>query len=360
MANVDNIGEIKRLDKDNILRNIQEFPEQCEQCWQDFKKFALPTSFIQAKNVLLCGMGGSGIGGALVQDLARLSGIPIISWSDYDLPGFVDKETLVIITSYSGNTEETISSYKKAAERTNKIIAITTGGKIGSLSTNYRNPIYKINYGSEPRAALGYSFTAILAIFAKLNIIELKDDDFAESIILLKGLQKKIDISILRASNNAKLLADKLVDKIPILYGSGTLSAVARRWKGNFNENSKSASYFEIIPELNHNSLVGLEFPKDLKSKLFVIILQSKFDHPRNRLRQNITAQILQKNRIDYDYLLLEPSPTPLSEILQVIHFGDYVSFYLAMLNNTPPDPVSIIEFLKDKLAEKPFDIDEH
>ncbi|MCL5407172.1 MAG: SIS domain-containing protein, partial [Patescibacteria group bacterium] len=192
MASVDNLSEIQKLDPDNILRNTQEFPEQCERCWDDFKKFPLPTGFIQAKSVLLCGMGGSGIGGAISASLAKFAEIPIMTSADYDIPGFVSKDTLVIITSYSGNTEETVSSYKKAAEKTNKIIVISTGGKVASLSTNYRHPHYKINYGSEPRAALGYTLTSILAIFAKLNIIELKDDDFREAIILLKGLQKKI------------------------------------------------------------------------------------------------------------------------------------------------------------------------
>lgn len=356
MTSVDNLSEIQKLDPDNILRNTQEFPEQCEHCWDDFKKFPLPTSFIQAKSVLLCGMGGSGIGGAISASLAKFAEIPVMTSADYDIPGFVNKDTLVIITSYSGNTEETISSYKKAAEKTNKIIVISTGGKVASLSTNYRNPHYKINYGSEPRAALGYTLTSILAIFAKLNIIELKDDDFREAIILLKGLQKKIDVNVPLSQNNAKMLAERLTEKIPIIYGSGILSEVARRWKGEFNENAKVASYYEVIPELNHNSLVGLKFPKDLRSKIFVIILQSKFDHQRNRLRQNITAQILQKNRIDYDYVMLEPSPTPLAEIFQTIHFGDYVSFYLAVLNNIAPSPVEIIKFLKDKLDEKPFD----
>lgn len=356
MINLDNLEEIQTLDQENILKNIQEFPDQCENCWNDFKKFAIPTGFIQAKSVLLCGMGGSGIGGALVASLAKNAKIPVITWSDYDIPGFVNKDTLVIITSYSGNTEETIDSYKKAAEITNKIIVISTGGKAGSLSTNYRNPHYKINYGSAPRAALGYSLTAILAIFAKLKITELKDDDFREAIILLKGLQKKIDAGVSRSENNAKILAHRLYGKIPIVYGSGILAEVARRYKGNFNENAKSASYYEIIPEMNHNALVGLKFPESLKTKISVIILQSNFDHPRNLLRQNITAQILEKNKIDYDLVMLEPAPTPISEILQVIHFGDFVSYYLAILNNIEPNPVTIIEFLKDKLAEEPLD----
>lgn len=356
MANIDNLSEIQKLDADNILQNIQEFPEQCERCWSDFKNFALPTSFIQAKSVLLCGMGGSGIGGALAAGLGKTTKIPIVTSADYDIPGFVSKDTLVIITSYSGNTEETISSYKQAAQRTNKIIAISTGGKVASLSTNYRNPHYKIDYGAEPRAALGFTFVAILAIFAKLNYLEIKDDDFREAMVLLKGLQKKIDVNVPRSSNNAKVLAERLVDKIPIIYGSGILSEVARRWKGEFNENAKTASYSEIIPELNHNSLVGLQFPKDLRSKIFVVILQSKFDHPRHRLRQNITAQILQKYRLDCDYVMIEPSPTPIAEVLQTIHFGDYVSFYLAILNNIAPNPVTIINFLKDKLEERPLE----
>ena len=145
-------------------------------------------------------------------------------------------------------------------------------------------------------------------------------------------------------------IAQKLFGKIPIIYGSGTLQAVARRWKGEFNENAKSASYFEIIPEMNHNALVGLQFPKELSKEIFVIILQSKYDHPRNKLRQSITGQILQKNRISSESILLEPSASPLAEILQMIHFGDYVSYYLAILNNVAPEPIEVINFLKDKL----------
>lgn len=347
---------IQNLDKDNILRNIQEFPDQIERCWDDWQKIPLPTSYIQAKNVVIAGMGGSAIGGGLVASLAKSASVPIILVNDYDIPGFVSKDTLFIAVSYSGNTEETIYGLKKASEKTNKIITISTGGKIASLATNYRSPHYKIDYGSQPRAALGYSFTSLVAILAKLNIIEVKNDDIAEAIVLLRGLQKKIDANVQSGYNNAKILAGKLLGRIPIVYGSGYLSEVARRWKGNFNENAKSASYHEILPELNHNALVGLQFPKDLKNMIFVIILQSKYDHPRNTLRQNITAQILQKNRISYESVLLEPSASALAEILQTIHYGDYVSYYLAILNNVEPNPVDIIGFLKDKLAEKPLE----
>lgn len=356
LNNLDDLKKVQVLDTGNMLRSIQEFPIQAERCWADWKKIALPTSYIQTKNVLLCGMGGSGIGNAIATDLARSSEKHILTWSDYDIPGYVNNDTLVIVTSYSGNTEESISALKKASQKTNKIITISSGGKIASLSTNFRTPHYQIDYGSEPRAAIGYLLTSLLAIFDKLDIFKIKDEDFREAILILKGLQKKIDMNVTTGSNNAKILAQQIYGKIPIVYGSGNLSSVARRWKGGFNENAKIASYFEIIPELNHNSLVGLEMPKDLRSKIYVLILQSNFDHPRIKLRQSITGQILDKNRIGHDFVLIEPSPTPLSEILQMIQFGDYVSYYLAILNNVDPSSVPIIKYLKDKLAEKPLD----
>jgi len=354
MANIDSIDAIKKTDTENMLQNLQEFPEQAERCWADFEKLALPTRYIQAKSIVIGGVGGSAIAGGLVENLAKLkSTIPIIVWRDYSAPSFINKDTLIIAISYSGNTEETIDFLKNAAKKTDKIITISSGGKLASLSTAYKAFHYKIDYGSQPRAVLGYLFTSLLAIFKKLDILDINSETIRESIILLKGLQKKIDINIPIGRNNAKLLAQKLTNKIPVVCGAGLLSEAARRWKCQFNENSKTAAYFETIPELNHNSLVGLDFPKNLRDKIFIILLESKFDHPRNKLRLNITLQILQNKRIYVDTVMIEPSPTPLAELLQIIHFGDYVSYYLAILNDIEPNPVEIISFLKDKLAEK-------
>lgn len=356
MANIDSLDEIKRLDADNLLQNIQEFPEQVERCWSEWSQLALPARFIQAKSVLICGMGGSAINGEIAASLAQGAKIPIISWRDYRLPGWVNKDTLVIISSYSGNTEEPLNALKYAASKTDKIISFSSGGELESLSRKYKTFHYKINYGAQPRAAFGYLFMTIIAIFKKLDLLELSDEDVKEALVLLKGLQKKIDANIPTGYNNAKLLAKKIEGFIPVVYGSGILAGVARRWKQDLNEDAKSASYFEVIPELNHNALAGFEFPKDLKSKIFVIVLQSKFDHPRNRLRGNITLQILQQRRIACDSVICEPSPTPLAEILQAVHLGDYVSYYLAILNDIEPNPIEIIKFLREKLAEKPVE----
>lgn len=353
---MDNLEVIRQLDAENILGNTQDFPDQVEKCWQDWQKIALPTHFINVKNVLIMGIGGSGIGAALVASLAeKMSPIPVTVVRDYDVPLWVDKNTLAIGVSYSGNTEETLSAFSQAGQKTDKLITISTGGKLASLGSQHKAPHYQINYGSQPRAALGYSFTSLLAIFAKLKFLEISADDISEALILLRGLLKKINAEVPAGRNEAKLLAEKIYGKIPVMIGSGALSEVARRWKGHFNENAKSAAYFEIMPEMNHNALVGLEYPKGLAEKIFVVILESKYDHPRTKLREQITAQILQRRRIPYETVMLQPTGSIYAEMLQMILLGDFVAYYLAILNNVAPEPVEIIAFLKDKLAEVPY-----
>lgn len=356
MANLDNLESIQELDRENILGNIQDFPDQVEKCWEDWKNIALPTPFINAKSILILGMGGSGQGGGIVAGMVeKQAKIPIVVLRDYDIPGWIDKNTLVIAVSYSGSTEETLSSFVQVSKVTNKLITISTGGHLYSLGTQHQATHYRIHYGSQPRAAIGFTLTSVLAIFEKLNILEISDEDIKEAVLLLRALRKKLDVDISSGRNMAKILAKKIAGKIPIIFGSGNLAEVARRIKGSFNENAKSASYFEVLPELNHNSLVGLEFPEDLRQKLFFLILQSKYDHQRNILRQNITAQIIQQKRIPCETIMMQPSGNPIAEALQIISLGDYAAYYLACLNNVAPEPVEIIKFLKDKLNEKPL-----
>jgi len=356
VANLDNLESIQELDRENILGNIQDFPDQVEKCWEDWQKIALPTPFINAKSILILGMGGSGQGGGIVASMAeKETNVPIIVFHDYDIPGWVDKNTLVIAVSYSGSTEETLVSFSQACKLTDKLITISTGGELYSLGTQHKALHYRVHYGSQPRAAIGFNLTSVLAILSKLHILEVSNDDVKEAVLLLRGLNKKLDVNVSKSRNGAKILAEKVYGKIPIIFGSGNLSEVARRIKGSFNENAKTASYSEILPELNHTSLVGLEFPDDLKQKLFFIVLQSKYDNPRNTLRQNITAQIIQQKRIPCETIMMQPSGNPIAEVLQIIHFFDFTSYYLAILNNVAPEPVEIIKFLKDKLNEQPI-----
>lgn len=352
MSNLDNIEAIKKLDKDDILTNMQEFPSQIEKCWADWTKIAIPTHYVNAKNVLILGLGGSGIGAALTASIARRE-CPIIVevCRDYTIPVWVDKNTLVIAVSYSGYTEETLIAFRSAAAKTDKLITISTGGTLASIGSNHKALHYEVKYSSQPRQALGYSLTSLLAIFAKLRFLDIKASDIEEAMILLKGFLKKVDVDIPVYRNQAKILSQKLVNRIPIILAADPLTEVARRWKGHFNEDAKTAAYFEEIPEMNHNALVGLEFPENLGQRVFIIILESRYNHPRNKLRQNIMTQIFQQRRIPCETVMLEPAGSILAEILQMILLGDYVAYYLAVLNNVAPEPVEIIHFLKDKLS---------
>ena len=351
--NLDNTTLINKLDEANILRNIQELPLQIERCWSDWQRMVIPAHYITAKNVLILGMGGSAIGGALICALARYDSRMVVEVSrDYLIPAWVDKTTLVIAVSYSGETEETLEALQQAAAKTEKLITISTGGSLASLGSHFRALHYQIEYASQPRAAIGFSLTSLLAIFAKLRFLEIKNEEIAETIELVNELLKKIDINMLTYRNPAKLLAQKITGKIPVILGSGLFAEVAKRWKGDFNENSKNQAYFEEIPEMNHNALVGLEFPDDLARKMFFIFLESKYNLDRNKFRQSIVTQILQQKKIPFETVAMEPAGGKIAEMYQMILMSEFVSYYLAIMNNVAPEPVKIITFLKDKLSE--------
>lgn len=353
MGILDTENLIKKLDISGMLQSINDLPDQVETCWNQMKEFAVPTHYIRCNKVLILGMGGSAIGGDLAGSLAlNYSKVPIYIQRDYNLPNFVDNSTLVIGVSYSGKTEETLDSFAKAGERGAKLLAITTGGNLESLCRKYRAPVFKIEYGAMPRAALGYLFTSVVAILNKLDFIGLGQNEMLEAIKTMKEYQKKIYFDNPTSQNPAKQLAQKIFNKIPIIMGGGTLTIVSRRFKTQINENAKQTAVYEIFPELCHNVILGFDNPKKLNEKIFVISLESEFEHPRNALRQSVIHQILRKKGISFEVIKFEKASSPLIEMLVLILLGDYTSFYLAMLNNTNPTPISMIDYLKDKLSQ--------
>lgn len=353
MGVLDNESLYPKIDKAGMLQNIQELPDQVETAWQQTQKFVVPTTYIKAKNIVILGMGGSAIGGSFIESIAAgQSSVPVIVNRDYDLPHFVDHNSLVIGVSYSGNTEETLTAFSQAGKCGAKLLAVSCGGAIASICRKYNAPMFKIEYGAMPRAAIGYTFTPVLGIFNKLGLINLSPREVEDSVLLLRAYQKKIHPGVPTNQNLAKQVAERIQGKIPMIMGSGYLSAMARRFKTQINENSKSAAIFEIMPELCHNTVVGFNFPEKLQEKLFLILLQSKFDHPRNRLREQILIQIMHKKNIPHEAILINPKGGILAEILHNILFADYVSYYLAALYQTDPTEIESIDFLKDRLSE--------
>ena len=353
MINIlDDEKKMRSLDKDNMLQAISDLPAQIENCWKLISAFAIPTHYIQAKNIVILGMGGSAVGGGLVQSLiGNKIKIPIYVHRDYDIPAYVNKDSLVIGVSYSGNTEETISGFTQAGEVGAKLIAISTGGTLASLCRKYRAPMFEITYGAQPRAALGYLLTALIGIFVKIGLLELGEKEITESMELMKTLEAKIQIGVPMNQNQAKQIALRLYGKIPVVMAGSSLSEVARRYKTQINENSKQATFFELLPEADHNMIIGLEYPEKLSDRIFFIVLQSKFSHERIKLREQITIQLIQQKRLQYETLFFTTAATKLQEMFLAIFFGDYLSFYLGMLNNVDPTTIDNINYLKDRLT---------
>jgi len=351
-TDLDNLDIYEQLDHDGMLACIHDMPKMCQQAWDLAVNFDIPPGYSQVNKVLILGMGGSAIGGDLVNSLASSEAkVVILVHHDYELPSFVDSETLVIASSYSGMTEETLASFNKALHTDSKKLAITTDGKLKSLADKNKIPVFAFDYKAQPRAALPYSFFPILAFLQKLGIVNDKSENVLQTIQVLKELSSRIDESVLLTQNTAKQLAQKLHIHLPIIYSAGILAEVARRWKAQINENSKAWAFHEVFPELNHNAVVGYQFPTELSSRIFVILLRSPLLLQRIKVRYQVTCQLLDQANVDYQIVDGEGT-SPLSQIMSLVLFGDYVSYYLAILYKIDPSPVKAIDYLKDQLGK--------
>jgi len=352
MVNLDDLGVYRRLNPANMLEHLHGLPQQCHTAWHKAKDFELPRDYARIDKVVILGMGGSAIGGDLLRNFISQLTKPIVFVTrDYDLPAFVDERTLVIASSYSGNTEETLSAFSQALERKCKKLAMTTGGKLKALAQNAKVPLFVIDHTSQPRAAIGYSFIPLIAFLQKLGFLKDKTSEVEAMTRDLEKLLGELKETIPINSNPAKQLATKLQSKIAVIYGAGILSKVARRWKTQINENSKSWAFHETFPELNHNAVVGYQFPAELASKLYVVLLRCPSLHPRTLIRYEVTCELLEQNSISHQ-LIDSQGESELSQMMSLIYLGDWVSYYLAILYQTDPTPVKVIDYLKKRLSE--------
>lgn len=319
------------IDKSNYIEVLEDFPHQCRKSLELPKGMIIPSDI---SNIVVCGMGGSAIGGDLLKTYLNET-IPVIVNRDYKLPKFVNENSLIILVSYSGNTEETLNCYKEAKEKGCSIVAVSSDGK---LAEKCKKTI-KIPSGLQPRAAIGYLFFPIIGLLHNSGIIEVKNEELNEMLNIIK------DVNYYKEKGEA--LAKKIKGKIPVIYSSTLLEPVAYRFKTQINENSKQPAFNHVFPEMNHNELVGY---KNMERKEFVaIFIRDKEDHPRIKKRMEICKKIIEK-RIDVEEIETKGSYL-LSRMFSAIYLGDFASYYLALFNREDPTPVNIIEYLKKELA---------
>jgi len=353
MINLDDRSVYASLDKSGMGAQIRGLPDQCRQAWDHACQFKLPAVYSDVDKVVILGMGGSAIGGDLLRGLtANLRHPLVLVHRDYDLPAWVDEKTLVIGASYSGNTEETISGFIQALKCNCKRLVISTGGQLSELARQNKVPVFVIEHVSPPRAALGYGFLPLLALMCNLGFTSAKTADMDGMLRSLITLGKSWQEDSPTEHNQAKILAARLYGKIAVVYGAGILTDVARRWKTQVNENSKQWAFFETLPELNHNAVLGYRHPADIADRLYVVFLRCQSLHPRTQIRYKITGELLDKSNIPHQYVDSHGG-NDLKHVMSLVLLGDWVSYYLAMLNGIDPSPVPEIDLLKKRLAEE-------
>ncbi len=353
MADLNAPGSWGNLDPQGMLGYIAGLPRQCEDAWEWVLARQLPDEYRQARQVVILGVGGSAIGADLLRSLiVGECRIPVMVHRGYVLPAFVDHHTLVIACSHSGGTEETLAGFEGAQQRRARVLAVATGGELAKRAREQGLPLFQYHYPSQPRAALGYSLMTLLGIAQLLGLVSDKSRDIEEAATVMRRLQTEIGESVPSETNAAKSLALKLQGRLPMVYAAEHLSEVARRWKGQFNENSKSWGSFDVLPELNHNTVAGYASPTTLSALAHVVMLTSPSNHARVRLRFEITRELLQQRGFACDVVEAR-GQSALAQILSTVHFGDYVSYYLAMLYGVDPWPIADIQFVKSRLSQQ-------
>ena len=329
---------LKNMDKFNMKKVIAESPEQLVKGLDLAKGVKVEGTF---KNVIICGMGGSALPANILNALTHPN-IPIYIHRDYGLPKEADMGSLIICVSYSGNTEETVSALKKTISRGFKVVSIATGGKLEKISKQNNIILVKIPSGIQPRSATGYMFSVLAVILSNCGIISDISNDILKTAESLKKISSKLE-------KQGKNIAQKLKNKIPVVYASNNFKTVARIWKIKFNENSKIPAFCNYFPELNHNEMVGFT-QTNKKNNFFVLIIKNKDDHSRIAKRMALTSSILNKKGIKTEFIETE-GDFAMSRLFACLLLGDWISYQLGMNYKIDPTPVKMVEDFKKMMG---------
>jgi len=346
MVDLNDPKTFKELDPKDVFSSTGLFADQCDQMMEDY--FDLPffkeVKYKSVENIIICGMGGSAYGAHILLSLYidHLK-IPVNLVSDYKLPGFVDEKTLVMVTSYSGSTEEVLSCVDEAKEKRAMIAGFSSGGKLGEILKNTYvgftfNP--KNNPSGQPRLGTGYIVMGTLILLTKLGVINIKRDEFEKAI---KEVRENKDAT----DKEARGLAKQIKGYAPLIFASQHLVGNAHIIRNQFNETSKTISIYEDIPELNHHLMEGLKNPEDKKMK--VLFLTSNLYSKIHSRRIELTKDVVSKNDIEHMSYEAKGS-TRLSQAFNTLSFGGYITLYLGFLYNLDPSLIPWVDYFKKNL----------
>jgi glucose/mannose-6-phosphate isomerase len=353
---LDSREEIAGVDTLNALGSIEQLGSQVQQIWEDSKSLHFDESYRQVKNVVVAGMGGSALGTHVIQTVFKDElHIPVLVVPDYKLPSFVNQDTLVIASSYSGTTEETLAAVQDAQQKGAKIAGITSGGKLAEFlrTNNYPAIVFETTYNpcNSPRMALGYSVFGQIALFAQAGLLNVTETEYQAVLATVADAHMRMGASVTQEKNVAKILAFEMFGRIPVVMISEHLEGVAHVFANQINENAKTFSEYRVIPELNHHLMEGLQFPESNSENLLYLSIHSELYVESNQKRMLLTQQVLEKNKIEYREFKLT-SKTKLEQAFELLVLGSYSSFYLALLNNQNPTPNPWVDWFKAELKK--------
>lgn len=350
---LDSLTDLRASDPQDMLGWVERFPEQCADAWDLADRLELPKSHQGKEKIAILGMGGSAIGGDMLAALMAPRAHAVVTVvRGYGLPAWVDERTLAIASSYSGNTEETLSAFQQALDRGAAVVALTTGGTLARVAAERGVPLVTFPGGGQPRAALGYSLILLLGIVKALGYYSPPPEERAELAQVLSSLSARYGPEMPEAENPAKQYARMSHNRVAITIGAGHMAPVARRWKTQFNENSKQWATYEEMPEADHNTITGALFPRALGEHVILFTLESDRDHPRVKVRWQITTDIFRQANLPV-VRVTAPGTYPLTQMLGTAYLGDFITVYQAFLNGQDPSAVEAIVYLKQALAER-------
>jgi glucose/mannose-6-phosphate isomerase len=346
---LDDTAAMARADSEDMLGHVAGFSDQIAEGWHISRDIELQRE--TPSSVAILGMGGSAIGGDLVKGIwADRISAPVEVLRGYDLPAWVGRDTLVIASSKSGNTEETLSQLETALARRCPVVVVSSGGALRNVAQAAGLPLAIVPDRGSPRSSVGWSMAIVAGILQQAGLLELDEAEIEAGMAAGRATAAACGPDVPTADNPAKQLAWALVDRIVLIGGSGFLAPVARRWKAQLNENSKAAAVFEELPEATHNTVVGFEQPESLRDHLGVVLLKSELEHPRDALRSTLVGDLLVSGHIWHTFVEAK-GEGKLGQALSAIVIGDYVSVYLAFMYAVDPSPIDVIAHIKEQLV---------
>jgi glucose/mannose-6-phosphate isomerase len=352
LISIDNTAQYPEVDTQNMLGHIEDLPAQLTAAWRVGIDHSI-NGLTPPRNIVIAGVGGSAIGADLLSSYVQgTCPVPVLIQRDYGLPAWANGPgTLVIASSHSGNTEETVSAYGEAISRGCQTVAISRGGKLAEAARQHDVPWWSFTHNGQPRSAVGWTFGLLLALFHQLGLAADASHELQAASEAMLEQQEYLAPQVPLIKNPAKRQAGQLMDRWVCVAGSDIFAPVARRWKGQMNELPKAWAQFEFLPELDHNTLAGTIVPAEMLEKLVVLFIRGGTENVRNGLRSELSRQEFMQQGIATDVYQAKGT-TAMEQMWTAIHFGDYMTYYLALLYGIDPTPIVAMENLKVRLKQ--------